>query len=258
MTILIDPEGNELNALFSLNPFWMGKSVLEVGSGHGRLTWSYIEKVANATAIESDPEKHAQALADFPSKKKKVNLLNLDLDAFIKQNKEKFDMAILPGSLCYVEAEKMVGILEQIHDLLKPLEEMQAAPTVSPEDEPGSQLIDIHPTGEAVALIRMVEGREQLVGYLQDKDDYKKYQQADEAIEAAISGGLFDFEKLAEFDFHTYADSFASLKTFLKDDWSNIIIPESVATKAEMLDAEHGKHTVFLRERVRITLLRYP
>lgn len=258
MTILLDPEGNEANTIFSLYPFWMGKSVLEVGAGNGRLTWAYVEKAAKALAIEPDAEKHAHALADFPSKKKKVELLNLDLDAFIKQNKEKFDLVILPGSLSYIKAGKMMRVLEQIHNLLKPLEEAHTPSVSSRGDWPGSHLIDIHPTGEPIELIRMLEGREHLIGYLEESDHYQKYQQTDEAIETAIAEGLFDFQKMAEYDFHTYADSFASMKGYLKENWGNLSIPESMVTRAETLDAEHGKHTVFLRERVRVTLLSCP
>jgi 16S rRNA A1518/A1519 N6-dimethyltransferase RsmA/KsgA/DIM1 with predicted DNA glycosylase/AP lyase activity len=99
MPILLDPEGYELEALFRCYPFWTGRVVLEIGSGDGRLTWSYIEKVAHVTALEPDAEKHAAALKDCPVRAQNINLLNLDLDTFVKQNKEKFDLAILSWSL---------------------------------------------------------------------------------------------------------------------------------------------------------------
>ncbi len=99
MPIVIDPEGNEVEALFKCYPFWKGKVVLEVGSGDGRLTWLYGEKVAHVTALEPDAKKHAVALKDRPSRLKKIEFINLGLDAFSKQNKEKFDLAILSWSL---------------------------------------------------------------------------------------------------------------------------------------------------------------
>lgn len=99
MPIIIDPESNELEAIFRCYPFWTEKVVLEIGSGDGRLTWSYIEKVAHVTAIEPDADKHAAALKDRPTRAQNIDLLNLDLDAFVKQNKEKFDLAILSWSL---------------------------------------------------------------------------------------------------------------------------------------------------------------
>ncbi|MGB7873423.1 MAG: class I SAM-dependent methyltransferase [Anaerolineales bacterium] len=99
MPILLDPESNELDALFELYPHWAGKSVLEIGSGDGRLTWFYVEKVSRVTAIEPDVEKHAAALADCPRRLKKIEFINLSLDEFVKQNREKFDLAILSWSL---------------------------------------------------------------------------------------------------------------------------------------------------------------
>jgi 16S rRNA A1518/A1519 N6-dimethyltransferase RsmA/KsgA/DIM1 with predicted DNA glycosylase/AP lyase activity len=99
MPIILDPESNELVALFRCYPFWAGKVVLEIGSGDGRLTWSYVEKVAHVTAIEPDAKKHATALRDRPARAQNIDLLNLDMEAFVKQNKEKFDLTILSWSL---------------------------------------------------------------------------------------------------------------------------------------------------------------
>ena len=99
MTILFDPGGNETDTLFSLFPHWTGKSVLEIGSGDGRLTWTYVEKTAHVTAIEPDVEKHKEALKICPRRLKKIEFINLGLDEFAKQNKEKFDLAILSWSL---------------------------------------------------------------------------------------------------------------------------------------------------------------
>ena len=99
MTILIDPDHNESNALFSLPVTWTGSSVLEIGSGDGRLTWRYADKVARVVAIEPDAEKHKTALADRPSGFEHVEFINLGLDEFARQNIEKFDLALLSWSL---------------------------------------------------------------------------------------------------------------------------------------------------------------
>jgi cyclopropane fatty-acyl-phospholipid synthase-like methyltransferase len=42
MTVRIDPEGNETDALFALVEL-EGQEVLEIGCGDGRLTWRYAE-----------------------------------------------------------------------------------------------------------------------------------------------------------------------------------------------------------------------
>ena len=99
MPILSDPEHNEPRAIFSLVPDWKDKSVLEIGSGDGRLTWRYAEKVTRITALEPDAEKHKTALEERPRGFKHVEFLNMGLDEFVKQNKEKFELALLSWSL---------------------------------------------------------------------------------------------------------------------------------------------------------------
>ena len=99
MPILLDPEGNESDALFNLPVAWTGASVLEIGSGDGRLTWRYADKAARAVAIEPAAEKHKAALAGRPQGFEHVKFQNLGLDEFVQQNKEKFDLALLSWSL---------------------------------------------------------------------------------------------------------------------------------------------------------------
>jgi len=99
MSILLDPEENESHALFNLPITWTDASVLEVGSGDGRLTWRYADKVERVVAIEPDKEKHQLALENRPRDMKHVEFQNLGLDAFANRNKERFDLAILSWSL---------------------------------------------------------------------------------------------------------------------------------------------------------------
>jgi 16S rRNA A1518/A1519 N6-dimethyltransferase RsmA/KsgA/DIM1 with predicted DNA glycosylase/AP lyase activity len=99
MPILLDPEGNESNALLNLPVAWTSASVLEIGSGDGRLTWRYADKVARIIAIEPDEKKHKAARANRPVHLKKIKFINQGLDEFAKQNKEMFDLAILSWSL---------------------------------------------------------------------------------------------------------------------------------------------------------------
>jgi 16S rRNA A1518/A1519 N6-dimethyltransferase RsmA/KsgA/DIM1 with predicted DNA glycosylase/AP lyase activity len=99
MPILIDPEENETQALFNLPIAWTGTSVLEIGSGDGRLTWRYADRAARVVALEPETEEHEIALAERPSRFEHVEFLNLGLDEFARQNNEKFDLAILSWSL---------------------------------------------------------------------------------------------------------------------------------------------------------------
>ena len=82
MTILLDPEHNESNALFSLPLEWAGKSVLEIGSGDGRLTWRYADKVSRVVGLEPDAGKHNAALENRSDGFEHVEFINLGLDEF--------------------------------------------------------------------------------------------------------------------------------------------------------------------------------
>ncbi|HEY2965307.1 MAG TPA: class I SAM-dependent methyltransferase, partial [Actinomycetota bacterium] len=51
VTVRIDPEGNETEALFALVDLGDAE-VLEIGCGDGRLTWRYADRTAHVTAID--------------------------------------------------------------------------------------------------------------------------------------------------------------------------------------------------------------
>jgi len=134
----------------------------------------------------------------------------------------------------------MVHALEQIHSLLKP----------------GGHLIDIHPNGELVEFIYPFEGREHQLGYLQETDNYIEYFQADKALETAVLKSLFKVEKTGEFTFHTHANTFENLETFLKENWSDALITEDVIANAKKFEYDYGRRAVFLREKVRMSVLK--
>ncbi|HZD16966.1 MAG TPA: class I SAM-dependent methyltransferase [Actinomycetota bacterium] len=51
MTIRVDPEGHEVEALFDMADL-RGRNVLEIGCGDGRLTMRYADRAAHVTAID--------------------------------------------------------------------------------------------------------------------------------------------------------------------------------------------------------------
>jgi len=136
--------------------------------------------------------------------------------------------------------ESMVHALEQIYDLLKP----------------GGHLIDIHPNGELNEFNYVLNNREHFLGYMQETDNYIEYHQASEAIETAISRGLFHLDSAGGFEFRTYADSFSEMQMFLNDTWSDAFITEYVTARAMALEKEHGQFKTLLREQVMIGLLK--
>lgn len=100
MTIRIDPEKNEIRALFDLVDF-SGKHVMEIGSGDGRLTWRYAEAAAHVTAIEPFEDAIRRAIASQPERlRDRVKLEHIGFANFAAGHKsETFDIAILSWSL---------------------------------------------------------------------------------------------------------------------------------------------------------------
>jgi hypothetical protein len=144
-----------------------------------------------------------------------------------------------------MEPESMVHALEQIRALLKPFDQTQ-----------GGYLIDIHPKSKLNEFILPLEGGEHFIGHMQETDDYIEYRQADEAIETAVSKGLFQVLKTGEFEFRTYADSIDELKAFIEASWSDAVVTYDVIANARKLEKEYGNRRVFLRERSKIGLLK--
>ena len=134
----------------------------------------------------------------------------------------------------------MVHALREIYDLLKP----------------NGFLIDIRPNGELVEFVRPHQGGELFIGHLYETDDYIEYRQAEAAVQEVITDGLFQTQKTGEFIFQVHADSFAELKTYLDENWSDSLITEEVIAEAKRLDDLYGVEKVLLREKVHVGLLK--
>ena len=65
MVDALDPEGTEIRVLNSLSRL-RGRDVLEIGTGNGRLTWRYAERVASVVGLEPDEGRVARARAATP------------------------------------------------------------------------------------------------------------------------------------------------------------------------------------------------
>lgn len=100
-SIEFDPHERETAALLELAGPLEGKSVLEIGSGDGRLTWRYAPVAAWVVGIDPDGEKVAKAIQDTPETlKEKVEFLAGDLLQYARAHPDKhFDLAILSWSL---------------------------------------------------------------------------------------------------------------------------------------------------------------
>ena len=101
MTVRIDPEGNETDALFDLVEV-EGREVLEIGCGDGRLTRRYADRAAHVTAIDPFEDAIARAntwLAEEPSEPVEFRHVAFD-DFAAATDADVFDVTLLSWSLC--------------------------------------------------------------------------------------------------------------------------------------------------------------
>jgi ubiquinone/menaquinone biosynthesis C-methylase UbiE len=98
MAVFADPEGTETRALHDYADF-IGKRVLEIGCGDGRLTWRYADRAASIVAIDPKSEDIEIAIEECPADLRDkiefrvARLEEMDIPA------EKFDLALLSWSL---------------------------------------------------------------------------------------------------------------------------------------------------------------
>jgi 2-polyprenyl-3-methyl-5-hydroxy-6-metoxy-1,4-benzoquinol methylase len=101
MSVRVDPEGNEIRALFDLVDL-SGRDVLEIGCGDGRLTRRYADSVSHATAIDPFAEgikRAEQSLSE--TSRGRVEFHRIAFEEFATTTEPStFDIAILSWSLC--------------------------------------------------------------------------------------------------------------------------------------------------------------
>ena len=98
LSIRIDPEEREFEALLALAGDLTGQRVLEVGCGNGRITTHLAPHAAQIIAIDPNKERIAQAKANLPADlAHKISYHALALEDLPPG--EKFDMVLLSWSL---------------------------------------------------------------------------------------------------------------------------------------------------------------
>jgi 2-polyprenyl-3-methyl-5-hydroxy-6-metoxy-1,4-benzoquinol methylase len=101
MTVRIDPEGEETDALFDLVEI-DGREVLEIGCGDGRLTRRYADRAAHVTGIEPFEDAIARArerLSQTPNERIEFRHVAFE-DFAAASDADVFDVALLSWSLC--------------------------------------------------------------------------------------------------------------------------------------------------------------
>ena len=101
MSLNLDPERNEINALFKLAGDLQDRRILEIGSGNGRLTWRYAAQAGQVLGIDPNPERVAHAQKTMPADfLKHVSLLESSLADYQRDHQgPPFDIALMSWSL---------------------------------------------------------------------------------------------------------------------------------------------------------------
>ena len=201
MTIKVDPEENEIGALFDFVDL-DGARVLEIGSGDCRLTWRYADRVEQVTAVEPFAPAITRARQQLPRELAgRVVLRQATFEEFAAQTRRSaFDVAIFSWSLCCMEPDRMVPALEAAHRLLGP----------------GGALIDIHPV-LGTAQIEVHRAGQVIFAEPASASPDEGVLYADEALAHVAARGLFVSERQMEFDFHVYGRSADELGDFLAE-----------------------------------------
>jgi 2-polyprenyl-3-methyl-5-hydroxy-6-metoxy-1,4-benzoquinol methylase len=101
MAVRIDPEGNEIDALFDLVEV-EGREVLEIGCGDGRLTRRYADRAAHVTAIDPFEDAIARAQAWLSeASNERIEFQHVAFEDFVAASEaDVFDVSLLSWSLC--------------------------------------------------------------------------------------------------------------------------------------------------------------
>ena len=98
MTIRQDPENSELDALHEFVGSFVGKRVLEIGCGNGRLTFQYAAEAALVHAIDPSEQKITEAREKIPAHlQNRLEFFDVGIETFFSP--EKYDIALLSWSL---------------------------------------------------------------------------------------------------------------------------------------------------------------
>ena len=102
MAISLDPENQEIEALFRYLSGFENQSVLEIGCGDGRLTWQIAPHARPVVGIDPREERIARAKANIPAGlAPSIHLYAQSLEEFAGSQPEgdRFDCALLSWSL---------------------------------------------------------------------------------------------------------------------------------------------------------------
>lgn len=93
---------------------------------------------------------------------------------------------------------------------------------------PEGLVVDLHPTAEPAVIL--VDGV--VAGPVESPAGLLRHQAATDAIEAALTEGLYAREDATTFLFHTWADSVEELRDYILTCWRDTAIAETTLARA--------------------------
>ena len=114
---------------------------------------------------------------------------------------------------------------------------------------PSGFVVDLHPT----ATVASVEVSAHSTDRVDGGDAPLRHAAAGAALGMVLDAGVFAVDRAVEFTFYTYGDTIEELRDYIKENWRNGRIDETVVrrTRDALRDAPGTRPRV--RERVRIT-----
>jgi ubiquinone/menaquinone biosynthesis C-methylase UbiE len=101
MTVILDPEGEELQTVLEFLEAPAPPRVLEIGAGDGRLTFRYADRVAHVIAIDPDEDDIARAKEKLPQDLRgRIEFQTVGLEMYVPPaGLPAFDAVLLSWSL---------------------------------------------------------------------------------------------------------------------------------------------------------------
>ncbi len=115
---------------------------------------------------------------------------------------------------------------------------------------PDGCVLDLHPTEEQ-ALVQMGE---RTIGPVDGGDAPVRHAAAGAAVTTVVREGLFDADRVIDFDFSTYADTIEELRDYIAENWRSTRIDERTVEAARAAAPASVRPRTL--ERVRLTVLR--
>ena len=117
---------------------------------------------------------------------------------------------------------------------------------------PDGIVVDLHPN----ASPPVVEIGNRPTGHVDVDDGAHRHAAADAAIATVLREGLFAIERVAQFAFHTYADTIDELRDYIEENWRDARFDGITVSRTREAARERPGERPRAREQVILTVMR--